>query len=213
MDKLRLITVMMLFSYVSVACTPSTPVTDTPEEFIESRVVISEVMAGIEGNNNFEFIELHNTGDEIIDLQGWSLWYQLTSDKEQVEIYAWDSPDVIPPHGHYLMGRAGENLDIVVDAEFEQPLVVTKGGLLLKRSDGSTVDALGWGQAPEVTRKVEQLPLCKTASRLSEPLVEMKEMERTRTITPSTSRSTPIHDYKTAGVRSRHLIVSDCPFG
>jgi predicted extracellular nuclease len=148
MNKLRRITVMMLFSFVFVACTPSTPVTDTPEEFIESRIVISEVMAGIEGNNNFEFIELHNTGDEIIDLQGWSLWYQLTSDKEQVEIYAWDSPDVIPPHGHYLMGRTGQDLGIVVDAEFDQPLVVTKGGLNLKRGDGSIADTLGWGQAP-----------------------------------------------------------------
>jgi predicted extracellular nuclease len=148
MKRLRLIIVIVLFSFAAVACTPSMPETHTPEEIVESRIVISEVMAGVEGNNNFEFIELHNTGDEIIDLQGWSLWYQLASDKEQVEIYAWDSPDVIPPHGHYLMGRAGQDLGIVVDAVFEQPLVVTKGGLNLKRADGSIADALGWGQVP-----------------------------------------------------------------
>ena len=107
MNKLRLIPVILIFSLIEAACTPSTPETHMPSEIVESRIVISEVMAGVEGNNNFDFIELHNTGDEVIDLQGWSLWYQLSTDKEQLEIYAWDAPDVIPAHGHYLLGRAG----------------------------------------------------------------------------------------------------------
>jgi hypothetical protein len=49
-----------------------------PQPADEPAILISEVLAGIEGNNNFEFIELTNTGTEApFDLKGWSLWYRL----------------------------------------------------------------------------------------------------------------------------------------
>ena len=47
-----------------------------PQPGGEPAVLISEVLTGIEGNNNFEFIELTNTSTEApFDLKGWSLWY------------------------------------------------------------------------------------------------------------------------------------------
>ena len=107
---------------------------------------VSEVLTGVKGNNNFEFIELHNTGNSIIDLQGWSLWYQLTSDGGELPIFRWEAQFLIPPHGHFLLGRAGQDLGIVKDAEFEQGLITTKGGLELRRPDGDVADALGWGE-------------------------------------------------------------------
>ena len=57
--------------------------------FKEADVVISEVMAGIEGNNNYEFIELYNAGDALADLDGWSLWYRLATSDDEPLVHQW----------------------------------------------------------------------------------------------------------------------------
>jgi hypothetical protein len=44
-----------------------------------SKILINEIQAGADGNNNFEFIELYNYGGELINLQGWSVVYRLPS--------------------------------------------------------------------------------------------------------------------------------------
>src|SRR4030066_248124 len=45
-------------------------------------VVISEVLGGIQGNNNYEFVELFNRSTLAVDLRGWSLWYRLPNSQE-----------------------------------------------------------------------------------------------------------------------------------
>jgi uncharacterized repeat protein (TIGR01451 family) len=126
-----------------------TPTPVVPPVVVESRIVFSEIVAGIDGNNNFDFIELHNTGDEIVDLMGWSIWYRLADDKEEIPIYRWESQNLIPPRGHYLLGRSGQEFGLAIDAEFGQSLVLPKGGLQLRNSVGMITDTLGWGNAPE----------------------------------------------------------------
>lgn len=51
--------------------------------------MISEVLTGVEGNNQADFIELYNAGSEIADLQGFSLWYQLNDSGEEILLYHW----------------------------------------------------------------------------------------------------------------------------
>ena len=50
----------------------------TPEQ--TATILISEVLPGLPGANNSEFVELYNTGAATADLQGWSLWYSLNGD-------------------------------------------------------------------------------------------------------------------------------------
>jgi hypothetical protein len=114
-------------------------------------VRFSEVLAGVNGNNNYEFIELYNSDAKSpIDLKGWSLWYQLDDGQEETMLYRWQAHALIPSNGHYLLGRAGEDFGIPVDAVFEIAMVPQKGGLQLRQTDGTPMDALVWGAGPDV---------------------------------------------------------------
>ncbi|MBL7164379.1 MAG: endonuclease/exonuclease/phosphatase family protein [Anaerolineales bacterium] len=120
-----------------------------PPAVIAPQVFISEVLAGIQGNNNYEFIELYNIGNETpLDLMGASLWYKLADGEAEQLIYRWDDHTLMPPQGHYLLGRAGEDLGIVVDAIIEFPLVPQRGGLQIRSADGDVLDSLAWGSGP-----------------------------------------------------------------
>jgi hypothetical protein len=89
-----------------------------------SKILINEIQAGADGNNNFEFIELYNYGGELINLQGWSVVYRLPSSDEDLIVTDWD------------------------DGYFDQALNTTGGGLGLLNPDGELVDAVAWGKAP-----------------------------------------------------------------
>lgn len=114
----------------------------------ETPVVISEVLAGIQGNNIYEFIELYNRSGQPVDLHGWAIWYRLPTSAEDLFVYRWQTSALIPPYGHYLLGHVGEELGLPVDAEFEQSLNTGGGGLQLRQTDGTPLDALAWGKAP-----------------------------------------------------------------
>ena len=113
-----------------------------------STPLISEVLVGIQGNNVFEFIELYNPTGQPINLRGWTLWYRLATSEEDLPVYRWQDDTLIPPNGHYLLVRAGQDIGLLPDAEFDQGLNTTGGGLLLRDSDGTDADALGWGNSP-----------------------------------------------------------------
>jgi len=119
------------------------PVIDVPN------VLISEVLGGIKGNNNYEFIELYNPGAMPVDLDGWSLSYRLNSSEEDLPVYQWQGKTLLPMQGHYLLVREGEDVDLTPDATFVQPLNTFNGGLALRQPDGTLSDQLGWGKAPE----------------------------------------------------------------
>jgi len=120
----------------------------TPATAGVDHLLISEVMAGVQGNNNYEFIELYNPTDQPVDLQDWALWYQLKDTSREMLVYRWHEVALVPPHGYWLLVRAGQEVGAVPDATFEQPLNTTAGGLRLRAADGSVVDALAWGNGP-----------------------------------------------------------------
>ncbi len=130
------------------------PVTPQPttQPFSGAAVVISEVLGGIQGNNNVQFVELYNRTGQAIDLNGYTLWFRLPTSKEDLLIYRWVAAALVPPYGHYLLARAEGAAQIpgspVPDAEFSQPISPFDGGLVLRGPDGQPVDAAGWGKAP-----------------------------------------------------------------
>jgi DNA/RNA endonuclease YhcR with UshA esterase domain len=157
MNKIQAISHTQLFSLfvfiilTTSACLEPTPTVDippspTPTIVASSSVLISEVMAGIQGNNNFEFIELYNAGDEISDLQGWSLWYKLPGDSPEQFVFRWKGSALIPPKGHLLLTRWGEDVGLPPDATFEQALNTTGGGLSLKNRENTLIDSIAWGK-------------------------------------------------------------------
>ncbi|MCB0032453.1 MAG: lamin tail domain-containing protein, partial [Anaerolineales bacterium] len=119
----------------------------TTPEVVIPHPVINEVVIGIEGNNNHEFIELYNPTAEPVDLKGWSLWYQLRADENPVPLYRWETRTDLPAHGYYLLGREGIDLGVLADATFNESLF-NKGGLFLRDAERQDVDVVGWGDAP-----------------------------------------------------------------
>lgn len=130
----------------STAVTPSDRA--IPKES-DGVVLLSELLLAAPDNNNLEFIELFNAGTRPVDLNGWSLWYQLASGQAEKLIHAWEEPADVPGYGHYLLARAGQAIGLIGDAEYDIALFETKGGLALRDAAGETVDVLGWGDAPE----------------------------------------------------------------
>jgi len=115
-----------------------------------ARILISEVLASGEDSNDQEFIELYNTSpDAPLDLDGMTLWYQLEEGEEERILYRWTESTLVPPRGHYLLGRAGQDYQVVVDARYDLPLANSRGGLLLRNPDDSPADSLAWGGDPQ----------------------------------------------------------------
>ena len=114
----------------------------------EGGVFISELLMGVPGGNNQEFIELYNAGSEAADLAGWSLWYLLGEGQTETLVYEWNGRNDIPPHGHFLLVRADRDFGIIPDGVFDVAISEFKGGLVLRNSDDIVMDALGWGDAP-----------------------------------------------------------------
>ena len=133
---------------LTATAVPPTVIPPTAPPRLESGVVISEMLPGVPGNNNREFIELYNAGTEAVSLAGWSLWFRLADNQDEELVYAWEAGDV-PPLGHYLLVREGETFDLNGDAIFTTPLLTQKGGLALRDASGNNVDVFGWGDAPD----------------------------------------------------------------
>ncbi len=108
-------------------------------------VVLSEIMGGVQGNNNHDFIELYNPGPQPVNLEGWSLWYRLSDDEDPQLVYRWPQAAVVPPGGHYLLTHRGEDFGLAADAFFDTPFAPARGGLQLRGPDHQPVDTLVWG--------------------------------------------------------------------
>lgn len=154
--KTRTMLLIALLIALLVGCSPSAPpgtatqtATDVPAD-MAGHIVISEVMAGVAGNNLYDFIELHNPTDSIVDLKGYALWYLLKDGDGETLVHVWDERTFIPPHGYYLLGQEGQDFGLVTDLEINQPLQPQRGGVILKDPDREAVDSLGWGNAPQI---------------------------------------------------------------
>ncbi len=113
------------------------------------KVVFSEVLPGVPGNNNLEFIELYNAGTQSVDLRGWSVWYRLNETQPPKRLYRWSSTAVIPGFSHLLLTREGQPDAEQADGTFSVPLYERWGGLQLRDAQDQVVDAVGWGKAPQ----------------------------------------------------------------
>ena len=123
--------------------------TETPL-LTDPKALISEVLAGAPGNNNYDFIELHNPGTAApFDLRGASLWYQLVDDNEETLVYEWDTHALIPPQGHYLLARSGEDFGIIPDGWIDEPMVPQRGSLQIRSEAGEVLDSLTWGNGSQ----------------------------------------------------------------
>jgi len=144
---LGFLVLFLLVSCTQVSTPTPTQISDINPDLnpVTDHLVISEILAGVEGNNNLDFIELYNPTQEMVNLQGYSLWYQLKKDQEDVLIHSWETSAFIPPNGHYLLLRENQELEFEVDAYFGYSLVPQRGSLALRSKSAGLIDQVAWG--------------------------------------------------------------------
>jgi len=147
MKNRLLFLIFLFFAILLNSCKTSVDMPSVQLKETPIKILISEVFAGVEGNNQADFIELYNKATKIADLYGYTLWYQLKDSSEAIELYSWTEETLIPPLGYYALIQEGQLFPLQPDGNFNQPLVPDRGGLSLRK--GSQVeDQLSWGTGP-----------------------------------------------------------------
>jgi PKD repeat protein len=108
-------------------------------------VILSEVQ--IEGEKAAdEFVELYNTGDEIVSLSGWSLRRKSVNDAtaKGSSLKTFSSNDALPAHGYFLWANSAGIFKDHADTTTGSSLS-DNNSLALYGKDGTLVDSLTWG--------------------------------------------------------------------
>ncbi|MCL5733568.1 MAG: lamin tail domain-containing protein [Patescibacteria group bacterium] len=117
-----------------------------------AKVLISEIMAGAEGNSSYEFIELYNAGSQAADLTGWAIKKKSSSGKESTLVVSSRFEGAVVPAGGYLLLANGSGYTGAVSADLLWPssytLAYTNNGLTLYNQNGEAADAISWSNIP-----------------------------------------------------------------
>ena len=126
-----------------------------PPENTASHVLISEIMAGIDGNANYEFIELYNPGASSIDLTGWTVKKRTSTGSESTLIVAsrFDGKS-IPAGRYFLLARDGGYSgavvpDVLWPTSNSYALAYTNNAVMLYDASGNKVDEVSWTEIPQ----------------------------------------------------------------
>jgi endonuclease G len=126
-------------------------------DLVSPHIVISQFqVAG--GVHDDEFIELHNTSSQSVDLNGYRLVYRSSSGTNDVLFAQWTTSTVIPPGGYYLI--VSSNYDGSVPGDYTYNLSTcacalsgSSGGLAVRQGGNNTgvvIDSVGWGGATNI---------------------------------------------------------------
>ncbi|MFH1193137.1 MAG: lamin tail domain-containing protein [Candidatus Jorgensenbacteria bacterium] len=123
------------------------------------RVIISEVMAGMDGANEYEFAELYNADTHAVDLTGWYLKKRSSAGKESTLVSANAAePSAslegkIIEAGRYLLlaNSGGYTGAVATDVKWPKSytLAYTNNAVILYNAAGEKVDEAAWTEIPK----------------------------------------------------------------
>ncbi len=123
------------------------------------RVTISEVMAGMDGNGDYEFVELYNADDHAVDLTGWSVKKRTATAKEESVVSAnakersASLEGRIILAGRYLLLANSNGYTGAVVADVRWPkshtLAYKDNAVILYNAAGERVDEVLWTEIPK----------------------------------------------------------------
>ncbi|MDE2001851.1 MAG: lamin tail domain-containing protein [Patescibacteria group bacterium] len=137
---------------VPAVATTSSPVAATAPVSGTSRILISEVMAGMSTNKGYQFVELYNPGTAAVDLTGWSMKKKSSTGTESSLVSATRLQDKkIPPGGYFLIAKDGGYTsavapDVVWPASYS--LAYTNNAVTIYDPNGTAIDAVSWTEIP-----------------------------------------------------------------
>lgn len=118
-----------------------------------ARVLISEVVAGIEGNADFDFVELYNTGDLPADLTGWTIKKRSSSGSESSLVAAsrLEGKSIQPKKFFLLSNETGYTGGTAPDVPWPHSysLAYTNNAVVVYNASGEKIDEVSWTEIPK----------------------------------------------------------------
>ncbi len=117
------------------------------------KILISEIMAGVDGNADYEFIELYNAGSTSVDLTGWSVKKKSSTGKEDSLVAAKNFSGKILQSNHYfLLGNdGGYGGSPVADVKWARSntLAYKSNSVILYDGNGAKIEEIFWAEIPK----------------------------------------------------------------
>ncbi len=129
--------------------------TQTSEQIQEQigHILVSEIMAGADGNANYEFIELYNPNGAAIDLTGYSIKKRSSTGSESTLVSASRfEGKIIPANKHFLLANeGGYNGQISPDVFWPKSytLAYSNNALIIYNANNELVEEVGWTEIPK----------------------------------------------------------------
>lgn len=123
-------------------------------ELVSPNIVISQFqVAG--GTANDEFIELHNTSANPVDLNGYRVVYRSANGTNDVLFAEWTTSTVIPAGGFYLIASTAFDGGVTPNLTYNPTtcmcsMSATSGGIAVRLgalNTGTIIDSVGYGSA------------------------------------------------------------------
>jgi DNA/RNA endonuclease G (NUC1) len=123
-------------------------------EMVSPHLVISQFQGGGAVAED-EFVEIHNTSDSPIDLNGYRLVYRSQTGQSDVlnPFAAWSTSTIIPAGGFYLIATPSYDGPVPADRTYTPSscscsMSATNGGLAIRQGandTGTVIDSVAWG--------------------------------------------------------------------
>lgn len=128
---------------------PPSPPPPPPEPTIQTSLVINEVLAGLDGNNNYEFVEIYNPNSQNIDLTGWSIKKRSSTGSESNLVVADRFENkIITAGGRLLIVSSAYNGvppgEIVWPSSYS--LAYTENAVILYAPSGEKIHEAAWNE-------------------------------------------------------------------
>ncbi len=133
------------------------PVASAPDTQSSSAnyVLVSEIMVGVDGNADYEFIEIFNSAPNPIDLTGWSIKKRSSSGGESTLVSSKYFKDKIIPANKYLLlaneggyGSAGSpQADVSWPKSYT--LAYSNNAIVVYNANNELVEDVGWAEIPK----------------------------------------------------------------
>ncbi len=124
------------------------------KNLVSPNLVISQFQtAG--GSANDEFIEIHNTSSNPVDLNGYRVVYRSSSGTNDVNFAVWTTSVIVPAGGYYLITNSSYDGSVPGDLVYDPAtcscaMSATGGGLAIRfgaANSGVIIDSMGYGTA------------------------------------------------------------------
>jgi len=109
-------------------------------------LVVSEVQTGGASASD-EFVEIANQGAGTVDLAGLEVVYATSSGSTVTRKAAWSASTVLPPGHRVVIANAAGAYAASADLTYSGGFAATGGAVALRVVGGTSVDAVGWGDA------------------------------------------------------------------